>query len=142
MLCKTEWLWELWAWSHKMNLLDILSTSPTTSVRNEWRKQMWIQILIKWFKGLRTITFNTSELTCCYWWSKWQAKGGTIKFCEMLLVNLHLLQHLGNLMTGLHVHLLFVTQHGEKMRSTHSQNEAWVRQLLVYPLKFDFLSPF
>ena len=28
MLCKTEWSWELWTWSHKMNLLDILSTSP------------------------------------------------------------------------------------------------------------------
>ena len=39
-------------------------------------------------------------------------------------MNLDLLKHLGNLMTGLHVHLLFVTQHGEKMRSTHSQNEA------------------
>ena len=28
MLCKTEWSWELQTWSHKMNLLDILSTSP------------------------------------------------------------------------------------------------------------------
>ena len=28
MLCKTEWSWELRTWSHKMNLLDILSTSP------------------------------------------------------------------------------------------------------------------
>ena len=28
MLCKTEWLWELQTWSHKTNLLDILSTSP------------------------------------------------------------------------------------------------------------------
>ena len=28
MLCKTEWLWELRTWSHKMNLLDMLSTSP------------------------------------------------------------------------------------------------------------------
>ena len=28
MLCKTEWSWELWTWSHKMNLLDISSTSP------------------------------------------------------------------------------------------------------------------
>ena len=28
MLCKTEWFWELQIWSHKMNLLDILSTSP------------------------------------------------------------------------------------------------------------------
>ena len=27
MLCKTEWSWELQTWSHKMNLLDILSTS-------------------------------------------------------------------------------------------------------------------
>ena len=27
MLCKTEWSWELRTWSHKMNLLDILSTS-------------------------------------------------------------------------------------------------------------------
>ena len=41
-----------------MNLLDILSTSPTTSVRNESRKQMRIQILIKWFKGLRTVTLT------------------------------------------------------------------------------------
>ena len=28
MLCKTEWSWELRTWSHKMNLVDILSTSP------------------------------------------------------------------------------------------------------------------
>ena len=28
MLCKTEWSWELRMWSHKMNLLDILPTSP------------------------------------------------------------------------------------------------------------------
>ena len=28
ILCKTEWSWELRTWSHKMNLLDILSTSP------------------------------------------------------------------------------------------------------------------
>ena len=28
MLCKTEWSWELRTWSHKMNLPDILSTSP------------------------------------------------------------------------------------------------------------------
>ena len=27
MICKTEWSWELRTWSHKMNLLDILSTS-------------------------------------------------------------------------------------------------------------------
>ena len=28
MLCKTERSWELRTWSHKMNLLDVLSTSP------------------------------------------------------------------------------------------------------------------
>ena len=28
VLCKAQWSWELWTWSHKMNLLDILSTSP------------------------------------------------------------------------------------------------------------------
>ena len=28
MLCKPEWSWELRTWSHKMNLVDILSTSP------------------------------------------------------------------------------------------------------------------
>ena len=28
MLCKAEWSWELQTWSHKMNLLDISSTSP------------------------------------------------------------------------------------------------------------------
>ena len=28
MFCKTGWSWELWTWSNKMNLLDILSTSP------------------------------------------------------------------------------------------------------------------
>ena len=28
MLCTTEWSWELWTWSRKMNLHDILSTSP------------------------------------------------------------------------------------------------------------------
>ena len=27
ILCKTEWSWELRTWSHKMTLLDILSTS-------------------------------------------------------------------------------------------------------------------
>jgi len=52
MLCKTEWSWELGTWSHKMNLLDILSTSPSTSVGNEWGQQMRIQILILGFKGL------------------------------------------------------------------------------------------
>ena len=28
MLCETEWSWELRTWSHKMNFLDISSTSP------------------------------------------------------------------------------------------------------------------
>ena len=28
ILCKTEWSWELWTWSQKMNFLDVLSTSP------------------------------------------------------------------------------------------------------------------
>ena len=28
LLCETEWSWESRTWSHKMNLLDILSTSP------------------------------------------------------------------------------------------------------------------
>ena len=28
MLCKTQWSWDSRTWSHKMNLLDILSTSP------------------------------------------------------------------------------------------------------------------
>ena len=36
MLCKTEWSWELRTWSHKMNLFDVLSTSP----HYFWRK--WI----------------------------------------------------------------------------------------------------
>ena len=33
MLCKTEWSWELRTWSHTMNLLDILSTSPHNPCR-------------------------------------------------------------------------------------------------------------
>ena len=36
MLCKTEWSWELQTLSHKMNFLDILSTSPHYFCR-EWR---------------------------------------------------------------------------------------------------------
>ena len=62
MLCKTEWSWELQAWSHMMNLLDISSTSHhyfcrkwIGTTKNEW---MRIQILILGFKGL------ISYLTC------------------------------------------------------------------------------
>ena len=42
MLCKTEWSWELQTWSHKMNLLDILSTSPHYFFRK------WIGPFYKW----------------------------------------------------------------------------------------------
>ena len=39
MLCKTEWsIWALRTWSHKMNLLDILSTSPHYFCR-KWIKE-------------------------------------------------------------------------------------------------------
>ena len=55
MLCKTEWSWELWTWSHQMNLLDILSTSPHYFYRKWIGEQMRIQILILGFKGLKVI---------------------------------------------------------------------------------------
>ena len=45
MLCKTQWSWDSQTWSHKMNLLNILSTSPHL-------QQMRIQILILGFEGL------------------------------------------------------------------------------------------
>ena len=52
MLFKTEWLWELRTWSHKMNLLDILSTSPHYLSRKWIEATKRIQILILEFKGL------------------------------------------------------------------------------------------
>ena len=52
MLCIIEWLWELRTWPHKMNLLDILSTSPLY-VYSKWGRQMRNLILILRFKGLR-----------------------------------------------------------------------------------------
>ena len=52
MLYKTDWWWELWTWSHKINLLDILSTSPHYLCRKWVGQQMRIQILILGFKGL------------------------------------------------------------------------------------------
>ena len=52
-LCKTEWSWELWIWWHKINFLDILSTSPHYFCR-KWigATNMRIQILILEFRGL------------------------------------------------------------------------------------------
>ena len=52
MLCKTEWLWKLWTWSHKMNVLVILSTSLHHISRKWIGEKMRIQILILGFKGL------------------------------------------------------------------------------------------
>ena len=52
MLYNTDWWWELWTWSHKINLLDILSTSPHIFCRKWVGQQMRIQILILGLKGL------------------------------------------------------------------------------------------
>ena len=43
MLCKTAWSWELRTWSHKMNLTDILSTSPHYFCRKWIGQHMRIQ---------------------------------------------------------------------------------------------------
>ena len=64
MLCKTEWSWELRTWSHKMNLLDILSTSPHyfcgkwIGVRNENSN---FDLRILGFKGLTIFRPNSSS---------------------------------------------------------------------------------
>ena len=71
MLCKTEWSWKLRSWSHKMNFLDILSTSP------HYFYGKWIGatnenlILILGFKGLNAICLNDlfqfrSFAVCCW----------------------------------------------------------------------------
>ena len=53
MLCKTEWSWELRAWSYRMNLLDISWTSPHYFYSKRIGATfMRIQILILRFKGL------------------------------------------------------------------------------------------
>ena len=56
MLCKTGWSWELRTWSRRMNLLDILSTSPTYFCKK------WIGVSnensnfdLIGFKGLRAV---------------------------------------------------------------------------------------
>ena len=66
MLCKTEWSWELRTWSHKMNLIDILSTSSHYFCRKRMGQQMRIQILIFGFKGL-TKTRKWLPQACKMW---------------------------------------------------------------------------
>ena len=60
MLCKTEWSWESRTWSHKINSLDILSTSPHYFCRKWIRQQKRIQILILVLKELILIRACTS----------------------------------------------------------------------------------
>ena len=64
MLCKTEWSWELRTWSRKMNLHDILSTSPHYFCRKWMEQQMRIQILNLGFKGL-IIPHHASRISFC-----------------------------------------------------------------------------
>ena len=59
-------------------------------------------------EGPQPVTPVTAELTSCYGWSKWKTKGGTINFCEMLLVNVQLLRLLQNLMTALNQRTIFI----------------------------------
>ena len=56
VLCKTEWSCELWVWSHKMNLLDILSTSPHYLCR-KWRG-VTNEKSNFWSKGLKGLLPN------------------------------------------------------------------------------------
>ena len=46
-----------------------------------------------------------AELTWCYRWSMWKAKGASINFCEMLPVNLHLVWMLQNFMIALRINM-------------------------------------
>ena len=48
-----EWSWELQTWSHKMNLLDLLSISPHYFCRKWMGATMRIQVLILGFKELK-----------------------------------------------------------------------------------------
>ena len=69
MLCKTEWSWELRTWSHKMNLLDILSTSPHYFCRKRIKATLKIQILILGFKGLKGKRASLPVDVCTWWCS-------------------------------------------------------------------------
>ena len=58
--CKTEWSWESRTWSHKMNLLDILSTSPHYFCRK------WIEATAKnsnFDLGVKRVKINQSVKT-------------------------------------------------------------------------------
>ena len=60
-LSKTECSWELRTWSHKMNLLDVLSTSPLYFCRKWMGQQTRIQIFI-----LGGFTKAKHTKTACY----------------------------------------------------------------------------
>ena len=62
-LCKTDWSWELRTWSHKMKLLDFLSTSPHYFCRKWIKATMRIEILILRFKGLNRL-FEMTQSPC------------------------------------------------------------------------------
>ena len=53
IVCKTGWSWELRTWSHKMNLLDILSTSPHYFCRKCKGATNENSNLILGFKGIK-----------------------------------------------------------------------------------------
>ena len=69
MLYKTEWSWELRTWSHKMNLLDILSTSPHYFCRKRIKATLKIQISILGFKGLKGKRASLPVDVCTWWCS-------------------------------------------------------------------------
>ena len=56
MLCKPEWSWELWTWSHHMICWIFYQLLCTTSVGNEWGNKwefkFWSYGLKGWRNGL------------------------------------------------------------------------------------------
>ena len=72
MLCKTELSSELWTWSHKMNLLDILSTSPhylyrkwigTTNENSKFDLRVW-RVNVKSLTSQRRSQKHCSSVIC------------------------------------------------------------------------------
>ena len=79
ILCKTEWSLELGTWSHKMNLLNALSTPPCSFCRKWMGQQMRISILTLGCKRLSNPNLNDIlKLWGCLHSSK---HGETIRAC-------------------------------------------------------------
>ena len=70
MLCKTEWSWESQTWSHKMNLLDILWTSPHYYCR-KWigatNENSNFDLIDSW-SSLIFLKFFFNCLGCSFYW--------------------------------------------------------------------------